>query len=100
MRTRYIGWRYTFGPSDLLNLLRDIGIRPGDAVLMHSAATGFEGFSGSILDVIATMQQVLGDTGTLLMPTLSMSGSAIEFARSGKVFNVRTTASRVGIMTE
>lgn len=100
MRTRYVRWRRGFGPSELSNLLRDVGIRPGDAVLMHSSATGFEGFGGSIADAIAILRQAVGDTGTLLMPTLSMTGTAIEFAESGKVFNVRTTPSQVGLVTE
>ena len=99
-RTRYIRWWYGFGRPELLKLLHDVGIRPGDAVLMHSAAAGFEGFHGNIPDVIAILQDALGDSGTLMMPTLSMSGSAIEFAQSGKVFNLRTTPSQVGLLTE
>lgn len=100
LRTRYVRWRYGFGPPELLQSLREVGIQLNDVVLMHSAATGFEGFSGSIPDAIETVQQAVGPGGTLLMPTLSMSGSAIEFAQSGKVFNIRTTPSQVGLLTE
>jgi len=100
VRARYIRWRYSFGPSELLKALRDLGIQPGDAILVHSAVSGFEGFRGELPDVIATLQEAVGVNGTLLMPTLSMSGSAIEFAQSGKIFNLRTTPSQVGLLTE
>ena len=75
-------------------------LRRGDAVLMHSTMRGFEGFSGNVSEVIAVLEEAIGPEGTLIMPTLSMSGSVVEFVQANNVFNVRTTPSQVGLLTE
>jgi aminoglycoside 3-N-acetyltransferase len=89
-----------FGEQELRAALKRVGLRRGDAVLIHSSASGFEGFRGTLNDVIAILEDVVGTEGTLIMPTLSMAGSAIEFAKSGRVFDPRTTPSQVGLLTE
>ena len=99
-RTRYVRWRYRFTRADLLAALHQVGITSGDSVLVHSAITGFEGFEGRVPDIINVFQEALGSAGTLLMPTLSMSGTAIEFAMSGQIFDPRTTPSQVGLLSE
>jgi aminoglycoside 3-N-acetyltransferase len=99
-RLRYLRLVRGFGKNSLLAALRRAGIESGDAVLVHSAMTGFDGFHGSIPDIVSVFQDAVGPAGTLLMPTLSMAGSAIEFAAGGKVFDPRTTPSQVGLLTE
>ena len=99
-RRRYARWLHAFGEPELIKLLADVGVRRGDAVLLHSGMDGFAGFDGSIADLIRIFKQTVGDDGVLLMPTLSMRGSAIEFARRGTIFDPRTTPSQVGMLTE
>ena len=96
----YLRLRYGFGADELLESLRRIGIEPGDAVLVHSGMSGFGGFRGTVPEIIQTFEKAVGPSGTLLMPTLSMAGSAIDFAKSNRVFDPRTTASQVGLLTE
>ncbi len=93
-------WRHGFGASELLRVLRMTGIQSGDALLVHSGMGGFEGFRGSLSSVVATFEDAVGPDGTLMMPALSMSGSALEFANSGRMFDPRTTPSQVGLLTE
>ncbi len=100
LRRKYLRLRSGFGPDDLRRLLRENGVSPGDAVLVHSGMSGFEGFRGNLSDIIGVFQEAVGRGGTLLMPTLSMAGSALDYARSNRIFDANTTPSQVGLLTE
>ena len=108
---RIRGWRklvssrwqrmlYGFGPDDLLAALRQVGIEVGDVVLVHSSIDRFGAFRGSALDILATLRRAVGDSGTLLMPTIPFTGTAVDYVRSGQVFDAGRTPSRVGLLTE
>ena len=43
---------------------------------------------------------VLGEEGTLLLPTLPFSGSALEYVESNAVTDLKKTPSRMGFLTE
>ncbi len=94
----------SYGPADLAQALDQVGVRPGDAVMAHSAFDRFEGFRGSASEAIAALQTAVGADGTLLMPTLPFTGSAIEFVRpgveEGRVFDLKRLPSRMGLLTE
>jgi aminoglycoside 3-N-acetyltransferase len=90
----------SFSPNDLFQCLRHLGIAYGDTVIAHSSFDAFAGFAGKPSDVIAMLQGAIGPEGTLLMPTLPFSGTAVEYVRNGPVFDVRRTPSRMGLITE
>jgi aminoglycoside 3-N-acetyltransferase len=96
----YIRKRFAFTPQDLLSLLRRLGVQTGDVLFVHSAFDQFEGFLGKPTDVILTLQEAVGTSGTLLMPTLSFTGSAVQYVEQGSVFDVKRTPSRMGLLTE
>ena len=100
VRHRWIVTWYAFGPAELTALLTRLGVRAGDVVMVHSAFDQFEGFRGSLADAIRSLQESVGPTGSVLMPTLPFSGSAVEYARRQPVVDVRRTPSRMGLMTE
>jgi aminoglycoside 3-N-acetyltransferase len=99
-RSKYVRWRHGFGRSELLAALKLAGVQSGDSVIVHSAIKAFEAFEGNATDIIAVFREAVGAEGTLMMPTLSMSGSAIDFAKSGRIFDPRTTPSHVGLLSE
>ncbi len=99
-RLRYIRWRYTFSSNQLQTLLTDLGIESGDVLMVHSSIKGFEAFDGKVTDIIFALKKVVGDDGTLLMPTIPFAGTAIEYAQSEKIFDVKKTPSRMGIISE
>jgi aminoglycoside N3'-acetyltransferase len=99
-RLRYMRVRHGFGRAEFLRALRDAGIQDGDAVLVHSTMNGFEAFNGTVSDIVNTLKDAIGPNGTILMPALSISGSALDFAKSGHIFDVRTTPSQTGMITE
>ena len=51
-------------------------------------------------DIVDVFQEAVGPDGTLMMPTSSMSGSALDFAESGRIFDPLTTPSQLGLLTE
>lgn len=75
--------------QDLVNAFRQLGLQPGDAVLVHSAFSAIGRVEGGPDTVIDALLEVLGKEGTLLMPTLS----------SG-VFDRENSPSKVGLLTE
>lgn len=92
--------RFAFDDTDLLAALRDVGVEAGGHVLVHSSLDAFTGYSGKPTDVLRVLSESVGAGGVVLMPTIPFSGTAIEYARSGAVFDVRRTASRMGILPE
>jgi len=77
---------------DLLSL----GVRPGGVLLVHPALSPFGHVPGGAETIIAGLLQVLGKTGTLLMPSLSWE----NVTPTHPVFNLRYTPSCVGAIAE
>jgi aminoglycoside 3-N-acetyltransferase len=68
--------------------------------MVHSGIKAFAGFSQGAAAIIRVFEDAVGSGGTLLMPAFSMQGSALEFVRGGKTFDVRRTPSQTGMLTE
>jgi aminoglycoside 3-N-acetyltransferase len=100
LRQRFIRTFYTFTPADLRACLAEIGIERGDSVLVHSSFDAFEGFTGKPTDVIAVLMDAVGPEGTLLMPTLPFTGTAVAWVKENPIFDVARTPSRMGLITE
>lgn len=91
---------FAFDVPALQARLAQLGLARGDTVLVHSSFDAFEGFRGKPNDVIQALQAAVGPEGLLMMPTMGFTGSAIDFARSGQVFDVRRSPSRMGMISE
>jgi aminoglycoside 3-N-acetyltransferase len=89
-----------FNKSDLQMLLRRLGMSRGDVVFVHSSLDQFEGFQGKFGDILSSLQEILGPEGTLLVPTLPFTGSAVEYVQERPIFDVSKTPSRMGLLTE
>ena len=68
--------------------------------MVHSSFDRFEGFRGSLGDALRVLQDAVGPDGGLLMPTFSFRGTAVEYARTQPLLDVRRTPSRMGFITE
>lgn len=84
----------------LIRTLRDLGLGPGDTVCVHSSLSRLGYVVGGADTLIDAVIEVVGEQGTVLMPTFSMSGSMRDYLAAGNVFDVRSTPSRVGQVTE
>lgn len=91
---------FRFDAASLSQAIARAGVRRGDVVLAHVAFDQFVGFTGSPADVIRTLQQAVGDSGTLLMPTLPFQGVVLDYVARGQVTDLKRTPSAMGLVTE
>lgn len=85
--------------NKLENQLRSLGIHEGDVLLVHSSLRALGKVEGGAECVIRSLENVLGKTGTLMMPSFQ-SGSEYIFASQGICFDVKNTPSGCGALTE
>ncbi len=57
--------------QDLLDALRQVGVRPGQCVMVHTSLRSFGYLCGGAQTVIEALIECVGETGTLMMPTQS-----------------------------
>ena len=76
--------------------LASLGISRGDTVLIHSSYKSMGGIDGGIETVVAALLSVLGDSGTLIAPTLTYSYVTVD----KPVFDYVNTPSCVGAISE
>ena len=79
--------------TDLVAEFRAAGLQAGDTILVHSSYKSFGGVEGGPWTVVDAFLEVLGDQGTLIMPTFNF-----DFCR-GEPWDVRNTPSHMGAMT-
>jgi len=79
---------------DLVTEFKAIGLQTRDTLLVHSSYKSFGGIEGGPQTVIDSLLHVLGKEGTLIMPTFNF-----DFCK-GKPWDVRSTPSHMGILTE
>ncbi len=95
----FIAWFLSYGSDQLESLLRSLGVATGDTVLVHSSFTS-SGFLGSPKELSDVFLRTIGPNGNLLMVSLPYSGSTYEYLKKKKTFDVRTTPSHMGIISE
>lgn len=89
----------TVKKSDIINGLRQIGLKSGDTVLVHGSLKSIGQVQGGADAVIDALLEMLGTVGTLLMPSFQ-SGSEFYLVDQGCRFDIRNTPSGCGIITE
>lgn len=83
--------RVPYGIDDLRKALFDVGVRPGDVLMVHCAWRSFYNFTGSPDDVLECLLELLGKDGTLLMPA---------YGKDLYSFDVADTPSVAGVLSE
>lgn len=82
--------------AQLIADLQALGVRPGDTVLMHSSYKSLGGVEGGAAGFFDAFRSLLGEEGTLVLPSLSYRDVTPE----QPVFDVLRTPSCVGYLTE
>src|SRR5215211_2125872 len=80
--------------EELLEDFREIGVEEGDTLLVHSSYKSFGEVAGGPQTVIRALETALSPEGTLIMPTFNFGFN------KGIPWDVRTTPSKMGILTE
>lgn len=96
---RITKWFYSYGPRELEAALRAVGIGSGDTVMLH-AAFSMSGFRGTPKDIADVFLQTIGPTGNLLMVSMPYSGSTHDYLKGKPTFDVKKTASYMGMVSE
>lgn len=86
--------------QDLVRQFSSCGIRRGDSLLVHSSLSKIGYVQGGPVTVIDALLETIGQEGTLLMPTFPAQGRNKDYLDQNTTFNVRTTPSSMGKMTE
>jgi len=76
--------------------LRETGLKSGDVVLVHSAMRTFGYIDGGAETVVAALLDVLGERGTLVVPTFTFAHTAEQ----DPIIDPATDPSEMGIITE
>jgi aminoglycoside 3-N-acetyltransferase len=97
---RYEGRFAAVEASELRRVLRELGVRSGDILFVHSAFDQMQSIRATPVQIIEMLCEAVGAAGTVVMPTFPMSGTSQEYLEQNPVFHWRRTPSRVGILTE
>lgn len=86
--------------KDLTQGFKELNLRKGDIVLVHSSFKSFGGVVGGPQTVIDALLNVIGREGTLVMPTFTFA-FCDQYNNTGRgYFDVDKTPSEMGILTE
>jgi aminoglycoside 3-N-acetyltransferase len=80
--------------EQLVEGFRELGVEQGDTLLVHSSYKSLGEVEGGPQTVIRALEALLGPDGTLIMPTFNF-----DFNK-GVPWDVRTTPSKMGVLTE
>lgn len=79
-------------------LVVDLGVKKGDRLFVTSGFASLNSNGYTPLDVIHLLQELVGEDGTLMLPYYPPLNST-EWARKDMVFDMNTTKSGMGILT-
>lgn len=100
LRNRWVQFFHAYDAAALRRAIRELGIDSGDAVMLHSSFSAAHGFKGDIDALIRTWLDAVGGGGHLLMVSLPYRSSSYQYLSKGKKFDVRTTPSMMGMVSE
>jgi aminoglycoside 3-N-acetyltransferase len=86
--------------GEIAAVLGALGLRPGESLLVHSAMSRIGFVEGGAPALLAAFLDVLGPEGTLAAPTFPFTGSMLAYLQSEPVFDVQSTPSRMGALSE
>lgn len=84
----------------IVDALRKLGIEPGDSVLVHSSLSRLGIVEGGVATVVSALQAAVGSRGNLCASTIHLRVPAVEHFASDPVFDVRTSRSTMGAISE
>ena len=83
--------------EDIKNDLKSFGIKSGDIILLHSSLKSIGYVKGGAKTVIKAILAVIGDEGTLCVPTYPRRGYMYDICRDNKfVFDVKNNSTEMG----
>lgn len=90
----------TIGRAQLAEEFADLGLPKGASVLVHSSLSSLGHVEGAAAAVVDALLDAVGPEGTLLVPNLPFWGTLSAYLETGPTFDVRSTPSQMGAVTE
>jgi aminoglycoside 3-N-acetyltransferase len=100
LRRRCIHAFRSYGKAELVEAMHELGIRPGDALMVHGGLSSSSGFRDAPSRFIEALLEAVGREGHLIMVSMPYLSSAYDYLRKGKPFDVRRAVSHMGIISE
>ncbi len=86
-----------FTKVDLIKGFKEIGLERGDVVMVHSSLSSIRFVKGGPKTVVEALLEVIGEEGTLVMPTNPMRGGVLKHCKSGDfVFDHKKSKAYTG----
>jgi aminoglycoside 3-N-acetyltransferase len=83
--------------KDLFNDFKELGIKKGDIVLVHSSLKSIGYVKGGAKTVIRALKKAVGSDGTLAFPTYPMRGGVLLNCRKGDfIFDPKNDKAKTG----
>lgn len=90
-----------FDSGKFIRAIQELGVSPGDVIMLHSSWSQYNGYRGRPADLIRSLMDYLGPDGVLIMPSLSYQNqSSKDFLLAGTPMDVRRSPSRMGLLSE
>lgn len=86
--------------GSLVNQLRQMGIKTGDSLLVHSSMSRLGYLENGPQTLIDAILEVIGHNGNLLMPSSPNPALQLDYIKSHTHFDVRNDLSAMGAITE
>ena len=106
-RTRRVAYRIaqrrdpvSVGRGELVDAFGAAGLREGDGVYLQSAMSPFGRIEGGPATVVEALRDAVGEEGLIAMPAFPIVGGAQEYLSGDPVFDIRSTPSRMGAISE
>ncbi len=80
--------------------LREMGIKPGDHLMVHSAMSKMGHLKDGPMGMINALMEAVGTEGTICMPSSPVSKLQLDYMRDNPVFDVQNTPSSMGAISE
>lgn len=85
-----------FDEQELLNMLRDAGIQEGDILFVQCSLNDLYTFSGNPSSLLQVLLDLVGETGTLLMPAFTTN----TFSEPSRLFDPDLEPTYTGLVNE
>lgn len=96
-RVRQIIYRKKYDAKDVVKVMREMGMKPGSVVCIHSAYSMLFNYTGSAEELISSILKEIGEEGTLVMPAFPK----YELAnKKGYIFDREKDPTGAGFLAE
>lgn len=99
-RTAWVRAFQSYGPEELKQCVRSLGVGSGSTIMLHGGFGSHYGFRGSIEELTDAFIDLVGPEGTLTMVSLPYRSSSLQYLQTMKRFDVRRTPSMMGLISE